>query len=967
MPQPHRKKLIEVAIPLEAINAAAVREKSIRHGHPSTLHLWWARRPLAACRAVLFAQLVDDPSSRVEELLADAKLRARAEAELPGRVKAWEKGEVSARDAAAKPTLEAVAVEIERKRLFAIIEELVKWENSTDEEVLERARAEIRKSCGEPLPPVCDPFSGGGSIPLEAQRLGLPAYGSDLNPVAVTIGKAMIEIPPKFRDREPVHPGIRERNHYRNAEGLAEDVKHYGAWMREKAFERIGHLYPRVDLPSEYGGGRATVIAWIWARTVPSPDPAFAGAQAPIASSFLLSSKAGKEAWVEPIVDRRAKTIAYRIRHGGTKDEIAGAKEGTKAGRGANFRCIMSDTAITPDYVKRMGRNGLMGQTLIAIVAEGKGGRRYVGPNDEQEKIAFLAKPSRKPEQKQPNNPRWFSPPAYGLTSFGDLFTDRQLVALNIFSDLVHEARAKIEADGALATFPDPTPLRDGGTGAKAYAEAVSVYLAFIVDKCTDYWSSICTWHSPGEKMRNTFGRQAIPMMWDYAEANPFSGSTGNWTAMRDWVRKAVGAFVPRAEGTEVQHDAQTLVYPSNAVISSDPPYYDNIGYADLSDFFFAWMKPLVRPVFPGAFGMLATPKSEELVATPYRHGGKQEAGNFFLQGMSRAIANMAAQSSERFPATIYYAFKQSEIAREGISSTGWATFLQAVIEAGYAVVGTWPMRTEMANRMIASGANALANSVILVCRKKDETAETVTRAEFIRALKRQLPPAIKELQAANIAPADMPQSAIGPGMGVFSRYHEVLEADDKPMTVRTALQLINAELDDYLGGIQGEFDADTRFAVTWFEQHGMKAGDYGAADNLARARGISVESVKHAGIVESAAGRVRILNRDELDPEWEPQTDTHLTVWECLQHLVRTHEQDGVSHSAALLLKKISSKDGAVKDLAYCLYDIAANKRQDAKEATAYNALIADWPDLTQEAAAVHDIRGSGQTSMEL
>ena len=455
-------------------------------------------------------------------------------------------------------------------------------------------------------------------------------------------------------------------------------------------------------------------------------------------------------------------------------------------------------------------------------------------------------------------------------------------------------------------------------------------------------------------------------MTWDYAEANPFSGSTGNWTAMRDWVRKAVGAFVPRAQGTQVQHDAQTFVYPSNAVISTDPPYYDNIAYADLSDFFFTWMKPLVRPVFPEAFGMLATPKSEELVATPYRHGGKEEAGNFFLQGMGHAIANMAAQSSEHFPATIYYAFKQSEIAQEGISSTGWATFLQAVIEAGYAVVGTWPMRTERSARMNAMGANALANSVILVCRKKEATAETVTRAEFIRALKRQLPPAIAELQAANIAPADMPQSAIGPGMGVFSHYNAVLESDDSHMSVKTALQRINAELDEYLGDIQGEFDADTRFAVTWFEQHGMGKGDYGVADNLARARGISVDSVKHAGIVESQAGKVRILERDGLDPGWEPAEDTHPTVWKYLQYLVRQHEKDGVSYDTALLLRKIDDRAGAVKDLAYCLYDIAANKRQDAKEATAYNALIADWPDLIRDAAAIVDTRGPGQTGMD-
>ncbi len=931
MTQPYRKKLIEVAIPLEAINAAAVREKSIRHGHPSTLHLWWARKPLAACRAVLFAQLVDDPSSLPDEF----------------------------------PT--AQAQEAERRRLFAIIGDLVKWENSTNAEVLERARAEIRKSCGEPLPPVCDPFSGGGSIPLEAQRLGLPAHGSDLNPVAVTIGKAMIEIPPKFRDREPVHPGIKERNHYRNAEGLAEDVKHYGAWMREKAWERIGQLYPQVDLPKEYGGGKATVIAWLWSRTVPSPDPAFAGVQVPIASSFLLSSKAGKEAWIEPIVDKQTRSIDYRVHNGGTKEQIAKAKQGVKVGR-ANFRCLFSDAAIETSYVRQQAKAGNMAEVLIGIVAEGNRSRLFLSPSSQHEDIARSAIPSSKPEGVVPTPSHDVDRlPMYGMPTWGDAFADRQLVALNTFSDLVHEARAQIEADG-MAAFPDPTPLRDGGTGAKAYAEAVSVYLAFGVSKLTNLGSTITSWMSDRGALRETFARQAIPMMWDYAEVNFFSNSGGNWTTPIDKISKSIADLPTNSNGQISQANAQEVDSThSGAVVSTDPPYYDNIGYADLSDFFFAWMKPLVRPVYPELFGMLATPKTEELVATPYRHGGKEDAETFFLEGMSRAIANMAAQSSERFPATIYYAFKQSEIAREGISSTGWATFLQAVIEAGYAVVGTWPMRTESPGRLIAKGTNALANSVILVCRRKEATAETIARAEFIRALKRELPPAIAELQAANLSPADMPQSSIGPGMGVFSRYTAVLEANDSPMSVRTALQLINAELDEYLGGIQGEFDPDTRFAINWFEQHGTGKGDYGVADNLARARGISVDSVRHAGIVESQAGKVRILKRDELDPEWEPRTDTHLTVWECLQHLVRSHEQDGVSYNTALLLRKIDDRAGAVKDLAYCLYDICTGKRQDAKEATAYNALIADWPDLTREAAAIHDTRGPGQTSLDL
>ena len=695
MTQTGNRKLIEVAIPLEAINAASAREKSIRHGHPSTLHLWWARRPLAACRAVLFAQLVDDPSSH------------------PGKF----------------PTVEAV--DEERKRLFDIIEDLVVWENSTNSEVLDRARAEIRKSCGDTLPPIYDPFSGGGSIPLEAQRLGLPAYGSDLNPVAVMIGKAMIEIPPKFKDREPVHPGTRDRNHYRNAECLAEDVKHYGEWMREQAFRRIGHLYPQVDLPKENGGGKATVIAWIWSRTVPSPDPAFGNVQVPIASSFLLSSKAGKEVWIEPIVDKAAKTISYRIRKGGTKEEIAKAKAGTKAGR-AVFRCVFSDAPISGDYVDKEAAKGNMSQVLIAIVAEGVRRRIYVSA-DSREQLAAIKSSLRVSERMDMSHLQGpcrgtFASNAqgrrYGFNVFKDYFTDRQLVALDTFSDLVHEARAEIEGDALAAGLSDdPTPLRDGGTGAKAYAEAVSVYLAFGISKLTNLGSTITSWMSDRGALRETFARQAIPMVWDFAEVNFFSNSGGSWSTPIDKIRMAVADLPASSPGSIRQVSASDIIYSPNTVISTDPPYYDNIGYADLSDFFFCWMKPLIRPVYPDLFGVLATPKSEELVATPYRHGGKEAAESFFLDGMSKAIAGMARRTSPDYPATIFYAFKQSEIEQEGVSSTGWATFLQAVIEAGYAVVGTWPVRTESPGRIIATGTNALANSVVLVCRKREDSA----------------------------------------------------------------------------------------------------------------------------------------------------------------------------------------------------------------------------------------------------
>ena len=970
MTQTYKKKLIEVAIPLEAINAASAREKSIRHGHPSTMHLWWARRPLAACRAVLFAQLVDDPSSCVDELMADPKLRARAEAELPGRVAAWEKSKAAAKGVAAnapEPTLEDVAVEIERKRLFAIIEDLVKWENSTNEEVLERARAEIRRSCGGVLPPVYDPFSGGGSIPLEAQRLGLPAYGSDLNPVAVMIGKAMIEIPPRFKDMPPIHPGIKERSFYRNAEGLAEDVKYYGEWMRERAWERIGHLYPQVDLPKEYGGGKATVIAWIWARTVPSPDPAFSDVQVPLVSSFLLSSKKGQQVWVEPILDKQKKTIEYRMRRGGTAAEITVASMGTTAGKRQAFRCIMTDAAIPYDYIRKAGKAGRMRQTLIAIVAEGKGRRVFLSPSPEHERAARSASPDWKPETLLPDNPRDFKTPNYGLMTFGDLFTSRQLVALNTFSALVHEAQKQVETDAlASGLCPDATPLRDGGTGARAYSEAISVYLGFGISRLADISNAFCVWSSSANQAVHLFGRQAIPMVWSFAETGLFSEMAGDYRTSMNSIVKVLQRFAPAAEGFETQSDAQGNSYAKNAVICTDPPYYDNIGYADLSDFFYTWLSPVLKTVYPNVFSLLATPKSDELVATPYRHGGKEAAESFFLLGMTEAISRMTRDTSAEYPATIFYAFKQSEIAQEGISSTGWATFLAAVMDAGYSVVGTWPLRTERETGLKV-GMNVLANSVVLVCRKKDATANTITRAEFIRALKRELPPAIAELQAANIAPADMPQSAIGPGMGVYSRYRAVLEADDSAMTVKTALQLINAELDEYLGGIQGEFDADTRFAITWFEQNGMGKGDFGAADSLARARGIAVDSVKHAGIVESAAGKVRLLKRDELDPDWAPEEDGHLTVWECLQHLVRLHERTGLSHDSAALLKRFGPQAEAVKDLAYCLYDIAANKRREASEATVYNALIADWSELSQMAATVSLEGRNRQTRFEL
>ena len=805
------KKLIEVSLPLEGINRAASREKSIRHGHPSTLHLWWARRPLAAARAVIFAQMVDDPSEYVDVLLSDAGRKRAAERELKRRLADHERKRVG-EEATAGPelTIETVAAELERKRLFELIEELVTWENTTNEEVLERARSEIwqswRRACARnadhprakelydrhKLPAFHDPFAGGGALPLEAQRLGLEAHASDLNPVAVLINKAMIEIPPRFAGREPVNPEVREgggagkpllaERKWTGAQGLAEDVRYYGRWMRDQAEKRIGHLYPKVEITDEmvrerpdlkpYQGRKLTVIAWLWARTVRSPNPAFADVEVPLVSTFMLSTKKGKEAYVEPVVEGRGYRFTVNV---GMPADPEAAKAGTKMARGANFKCLMSGTAIPGDYVKTEGKAKRMGSRLMAIVAEGDRGRVYLPPTVEQETVAGEAAPDWRPGISVPERLTGGTCYGYGLTTFGDLFTPRQLVALTTFSDLVAEAVEQVKQDHKVGSSPmgeDDRPLRDGGAGPKAYAEAVGVYLAFAQSKACDRNTSLCRWESR-DKLVGTFSRQALPMVWDYAETNPFAGAGGDILGTAKSVCEVIEKqFKVGMTGHCFQVGAVGQAISAGKVVSTDPPYYDNVGYADLSDFFYVWLRRQLRSIFPELFATVAVPKTEELVATPYRHPNKDEAEAFFLTGMTDAMQSIAELAHSAFPVTIYYAFKQSETKGEtGTSSTGWETFLDAVIRAGFAVTGTWPMRTELSNRMIGMGTNALGSSIVLVCRWRPDDAPLATRREFVAALKAELPVALAHLQAGNIAPVDLAQAAIGPGMAVYTRY----------------------------------------------------------------------------------------------------------------------------------------------------------------------------------------------------
>ncbi|HNQ88094.1 MAG TPA: DUF1156 domain-containing protein [Verrucomicrobiota bacterium] len=937
-----RRKLIEVALPLDAINAASAREKSIRHGHPSTLHLWWARRPLAAARAVIFAQMVDDPSS-CPELFPTAK-----------------------------------AQEKERQRLFKIIKNLVQWENTTNEEVLERARAEIwqswRRACvdnaGHPragelfnphmLPAFHDPFAGGGSLPLEAQRLGLEAYASDLNPVAVLINKAMIEIPPRFSGRPPVNPEARRdkaliAREWKGAQGLAEDVRYYGKWMRDEAEKRIGHLYPTIEVTPEMAGERPdlrplvgqklTVIAWIWARTVKSPNPAFARVHVPLASTFMLCTKPGREVYVKPLIENGGYRFTVKV---GKPNEAEAAKNGTKLARGANFKCLMSEAPIASDYIKAEGRAGRIGARLMAIVVEGDRSRVYLTPTQEHEAVVCNARPEWRPDGTFVEDARAFTPCLYGIKEWQHLFTDRQLTALTTFSDLVQEARKRVERDAFEAGVASDRSVSDHACTAQSYADAVAVYLTFALDRSVDKWATLAIWNVVGEKVEHVFGMHVLRMTWDYAEGNPLSSSTGNWSSAIAWGERFLKTHTPGSGGVATQADAQSQALSVGKVVSTDPPYYDNVPYADLSDFFYVWLRRSLMPVFPGLFATLEVPKGEELVATPYRHGGKLKAEAFFLEGMTEAMHRLAEQAHPGFPVTIYYAFKQSESNTDTVTaSTGWETFLDAVMRAGFSITGTWPMRTERSGRLRDTGSNALASSIILVCRKRAPDVASATRRDFVSALKAQLPPALAHLQRSNIAPVDLAQAAIGPGMAVFTRYAKVLDAGGKALTVRDALGLINQTMDEALAEQEGDFDADTRWAVAWFEQSGFAEGEYGVAETLSKAKNTSVSGMVEAGILVSSRGKVRLLKPAELPADWDPATDQRLTTWEIVHHLIRSLEGGGES-AAAALAARLGSKAETARELTYRLYTLCERKKR-AAEALSYNALVQSWPEISR------------------
>ena len=913
-----RKKLIEVDLPLDTINAESKREKSIRHSHPSTLHIWWARRPLAACRAVIFASMVDDPSSCPEEF----------------------------------PTEDAQRVE--RSRLHDIIRGMVKWENNDESKPKSRriqneARYEIARSVArshsetpppddpaevlrylrDRAPPIHDPFAGGGSIPLEAQRLGLRAIASDLNPMAVLINKALIELPPKFAGNPPINPdveNISEDAPWNNAAGLACDIHYYGKYMRDEAFKRIGHLYPKAKLP---GGSEATVIAWLWARTVPCPNPA-CGIAMPMMSSFQLSKKKNNQHWTRPVIDQKNRTVSFVVQN----HSKGVPKQGTVNRNGAT--CIACGTVSPLSYVREQSRMGRIGEQMTAIVAEGDRKRLFLSPTDAHIHTALSAKPNTDfiPQQKMPITASLVSGRGYNVTHWRQLFTERQLTILATFSDLLTDTKTRIVKDGA----------------DEEYGNAISTYLALAIGKTTNSCSSYARWQNTGDFIAGVFARQAIPMLWDFAESNPFCESTQNWNAQIRWITEVLEALPGDVNnGMSHQADVATTIHVSkDPVMVTDPPYYDNISYAELSDFFYVWLRPLLQDIYPDLFAGILVPKQEEMVAAPrFENTGKYvNSRDRFERLMGNALRSIREHCNQQFPSSIFYAYKQQEEKREGTASTGWDTMLSALVSSGFQIVGSWPIRTEREARSNALSANTLASSIILVCRERSTDARVATHREFVNALRSELPQAVCNMQEGNIAPVDLAQAAIGPGMAVFTRYSKVLNANGNTVSVRDALAIINQTLDEILAEQEGDFGADSRWALAWFEQSGFDMGDFGVAETLSKAKNTSVSGMVEAGILEANVGKVRLLRPHELPEDWDPRKDKRFTVWEATHHLVRALDQGEAA--AAEIMANLGSATEAARELAYRLYRMCEQKNR-SQEAQDYNALVQSWPEISR------------------
>lgn len=666
---------------------------------------------------------------------------------------------------------------------------------SSDMELLAQVAAgsnEARKSIGvklssqDILPLVWDPFAGSGAIPIAAQKLGLCCAANDLNPVAVTLARAAVDIPSRFTSMKPVHPGTPNKLSYAGAEGLAEDVQFYGEWMENQALKRLNDTYPQLDSGD-------IPFAWLWVRTVKCPNPA-CNCKIPLGSSFVLNNSKASQYWAEPLVN--GGQLRFQIHEGPCPD----GKESNKIGsNGARFRCPVCGGITTEEYIKRNGAAHAIGTEMMAVVTNSGGKKCFFSPDERQKSAADVAPLGDIPRGTIPVNAHWFSPPSYGITEYADLFTPRQLAMLSTFSDLVQEAQ-DMAASAALAAGmnADGGPLEEGGTGALAYGQAVGVYLAFVVDKMADYNCSMCSWRTAGGNIRSTFGRQAIPMVWTFAEGNPFSKVSGNFKSMLSSVAGSVQQLGNGIPTIVSQGNALTMEHPQNTMVCTELPYYRDIGYADLSDFFYIWLRRSLKKTYPEMFSPLSTSKDELSTAEIYSGIPKDVAEEKYRTGLMTICKKLYACSSIEYPALLFYCFRKSDLeciehGEPGCNQSAWEYMLESLHTAGFCINSVWPMRSEPLSE------KADSTRVLIVARKGDHHLGQITRRGFINTLKRELPARLQKMWRGTVLPEDEFLSCMGQGMGIFSKYEFVLNADGSAMCMHDALQIICTECREFI------------------------------------------------------------------------------------------------------------------------------------------------------------------------
>jgi putative DNA methylase len=877
-----KRKLIEAALPLDAINAASRADKDRKTGTIRNIHKWFAPMPTPAWRALLFASVVDDPGTAEE-----------------------------------------------REALWSLIEELVaSGPEPPAESVLARAKNAIRTSVGHDVPLVLDPFCGGGSTLVEALRLGLPARGSDLNPVPTLISRALVTLLPTVSGQGPFsesHGQVAMSGDGRA--GFVTDVLAYAEGVRESAQRALAANYPQ----SPAGN---TVYAWLWARTALCSNPA-CGKRTVLATSWWLSKRKGERAWLLPATTRDSDEVEFRIETAGD-----GPVPPPKTGRGATFSCLHCAASIGEEHLAREGEHGRLAVRLLALACiDGEKKRTFELPDETQTLAAYGVQED--PALRDLNVSDGGGRQRFGCDTYADIFLPRQALALDTFARAVDGVRDRVIGDGA-----------DGN-----YADTVATFLGLCVGRLAHANSSQCRWNVAATgfipKIEPAFGRHDLPMSWDFAESNPFAGSVGDWNQVVKTALRAVRLAPLTGSAATGLADARRAIPESErgqVLVATDPPYFGHIDYSELSDYFYIWLRRALRRVHPDLFSVLVPPRRDELVALPSRHDGSSAgAYNYFVSGFTEVFRNLCQGQDERFPMLIVYAHREGER-----GTAGWEAMLEAVLAAGLMVVGTLPLHATRNQRMTGLGTNALATYVVMVCRPRPDDAARITRQDLVRLLRAELVDAVSEFQAASIAPVDLAQAVIGPGMQIYSRHGAVLETDGSRVNVGAALSVINRTLAEIIDEQEADLDAPSRWAVTWYEQHGLESASFGEADQLARAKGTSADELVRAGIVDSGGNKVALIPRDEMPDEWSPATDAIPTAWEAVQHLVVALSVGGEQQAAATY-RTLGQLADPARELAYRLFRVAEGAGL-SDEALAYNGLVTSWSEIARLAASIPD-----------